>query len=267
MTGAGADERIEAMPESYDAVVIGGGPGGSTVATAARARGPEGPRPRARKFPALSRGGVAAPLQPPDPRATRASARRSAPPASRRSTARTSGTRRREASARWISRKGSTTSTPWPTRSSARSSTTSSCGTPRSPGRRSGRRPRFRGSSSRERPRSESVAATRGGPEEEIRARVVVDASGQDAFLSRQLGNAEVRHEVEASGSLRPLRGDPLAGGSAPRRHPAADRPRRLVLDHPVLRRDVERRRRLRAGGSRSGRPAGRPRSTTGSTG
>ena len=33
------------------------------------------------------------------------------------------------------------------------------------------------------------VAATRGGPEEEIRARVVVDASGQDAFLSRQLGN------------------------------------------------------------------------------
>jgi flavin-dependent dehydrogenase len=33
------------------------------------------------------------------------------------------------------------------------------------------------------------LAATRGGPESEIRARVVVDASGQDALLSRQLGN------------------------------------------------------------------------------
>jgi flavin-dependent dehydrogenase len=32
------------------------------------------------------------------------------------------------------------------------------------------------------------IARTRGGPEMEIRARVVVDASGQDAFLSRQLG-------------------------------------------------------------------------------
>jgi flavin-dependent dehydrogenase len=32
------------------------------------------------------------------------------------------------------------------------------------------------------------MAATRGGPESEIRARIVVDASGQDALLSRQLG-------------------------------------------------------------------------------
>jgi flavin-dependent dehydrogenase len=35
------------------------------------------------------------------------------------------------------------------------------------------------------------VASTRGGPEEELRARIVVDASGQDAFLSRQLGNRQ----------------------------------------------------------------------------
>ena len=33
------------------------------------------------------------------------------------------------------------------------------------------------------------MAATRGEPETEIRARIVVDASGQDALLSRQLGN------------------------------------------------------------------------------
>lgn len=32
------------------------------------------------------------------------------------------------------------------------------------------------------------LVRTRGGPEEEIRARVVVDASGQEGFLSRQLG-------------------------------------------------------------------------------
>ena len=101
-------------------------------------------------------------------------------------------------------------------------------------------------------------AVNRAGEREEIRARVVVDASGGAAILSGPLGLRIPYPKMRRAALFSPLpRHAPASGGPA-RGHPPSDPQRRLVLAHPVLRRAGEHRRRLRAG--EGPRPGGRHR-------
>ena len=188
MTGTGTDERIEAMAESYDAVVIGGGPGGSTVATFLARAGRRVLVLEREKFPRFHVGESLLPF--------------SLPIFERLGVAgkiRDAGFQQKHGAYFWNEETGGIRPVDF-----ARGIDD------RHPFAYQVKRADFdqlllrHAAESGARVREETsvsrvlfeegtavgvVAATRGGPEEEIRARVVVDASGQDAFLSRQLGN------------------------------------------------------------------------------
>ena len=155
---------------------------------APRARRPPRPRPRAREVPALPRRRVAAALLAADLRPARRPRQdpRGRLPGKVRRVLLERG--QRHARGRSSSPRRGTRAIRWPTRSSAPSSTTSCCGTPRPAAPRSARRPPSRTCSSRAAARSACACAAPGAGPEEIRAKVVVDASGQGAVLSRKLG-------------------------------------------------------------------------------
>ena len=206
------------MPEVYDAVVIGGGPGRLDRRDVALARRAARPRARAREVPALPRRRVAAALQPPDLRPARRPREDPRRRASRRSTAPSSGTRPTGRRARSSSPRRATRITPWPTRSSARTSTTCSCGT----------RPSC-GAEVREETAVEDVLFE-GGRAVGVRARAARRRAGGDPRPGRrrrlrpgrlplaQARHAAVRPEAEARRALRALRREsagPRAAGPA----------------------------------------------------
>ena len=187
MTGAGADERIEAMPESYDAVVIGGGPGGSTVATFLARAGRKVLVLEREKFPRFHVGESLLPF--------------SLPIFERLGVAekvRAAGFQKKCGAYFWNEETGG-----------IRPVDFSRGIDDRHPSAYQVKRAEFddlllrHAEESGAEVREETavsrvlfegstavgvVATSRGKAEEEIRAKVVVDASGQDAFLSRQLG-------------------------------------------------------------------------------
>lgn len=188
MTGAGADERIEAMPGSYDAVVIGGGPGGSTVATFLARAGRKVLVLEREKFPRFHVGESLLPFSLPiferlgvaeKVRAAGFQQKRGAyfwneETGGIRPVDFSRGIDDRHPSAYQVKRAEFDQLLLWHAGESGahvREETAVS-------------RVLFEGGTA-----VGVIATTRGGPEEEIRARVVVDASGQDALLSRQLGN------------------------------------------------------------------------------
>ncbi len=91
-------------------------------------------------------------------------------------------------------------------------------------------------------------ARSLGKPSEEIRAKVVVDASGQGALLSRKLGLRRFDPKLKRACLFAHYDDFRWPGRKHARGHPPAHRPRSLVLDHPVLGRDLQRRRRFRPG-------------------
>ena len=187
MTGDGADERIEAMPESYDAVVIGGGPGGSTVATFLARAGRKVLVLEREKFPRFHVGESLLPF--------------SLPIFERLGVAekvRAAGFQKKHGAYFWNEETGG-----------IRPVDFSRGIDDRHPSAYQVKRAEFddlllrHAEESGAEVREETsvsrvlfegstavgvVASARGKAEEEIRARVVVDASGQDAFLSRQIG-------------------------------------------------------------------------------
>jgi flavin-dependent dehydrogenase len=187
MTGTGADERIEAMPGYYDAVVIGGGPGGSTVATFLARAGRKVVVLEREKFPRFHVGESLLPF--------------SLPIFERLGVAekvRAAGYQKKHGAYFWNEETGG-----------IRPVDFSRGIDDRHPSAYQVKRAEFddlllrhaeeAGAQVREETAVSRVlfegstavgvvAATRAQEEEEIRARVVVDASGQDAFLSKQLG-------------------------------------------------------------------------------
>jgi flavin-dependent dehydrogenase len=187
MTGAGADERIEAMSESYDAVVIGGGPGGSTVATLLARAGRKVLVLEREKFPRFHVGESMLPF--------------SLPILERLGVGekiRAAGFQKKYGAYFWNEETGGVRPVDFargiddrhPMAYQVKRADFDQLLLRHA--EESGARVREETSVSRVLFEGSTavgvVAATRGGPEEEIRARVVVDASGQDAFLSRQLG-------------------------------------------------------------------------------
>ena len=69
------------------------------------------------------------------------------------------------------------------------------------------------------------VRGARSASREEIRAQVVVDASGQGAVLSRKLGLRRFDPKLKRAALFAHYEGIALARGQPPGRHPAADRP------------------------------------------
>jgi flavin-dependent dehydrogenase len=187
MTGTGADERIEAMPGSYDAVVIGGGPGGSTVATFLARAGRKVLVLEREKFPRFHVGESLLPF--------------SVPIFERLGVAekvRAAGYQTKHGAFFWNEETGGVRPVDFargiddrhPSAYQVKRAEFDDLLLRHS--EESGAEVREETAVSRvlfEGPTAVGVVATSRGKAEEIRARVVVDASGQDAFLSKQLGN------------------------------------------------------------------------------
>jgi flavin-dependent dehydrogenase len=188
MTGAGADERIEAMLESYDAVVIGGGPGGSTVATFLARAGRKVLVLEREKFPRFHVGESMLPYSLPILERLGAGEK-----------VRAAGFQKKYGAYFWNEDTGGVRPVDFvdgiddrhPMAYQVKRADFDQLLLQHA--RESGAEVREETAVSRVLFEGDTavgvIAATRAGPEEEIRARIVVDASGQDAFLSRQLGN------------------------------------------------------------------------------
>jgi flavin-dependent dehydrogenase len=187
MTGAGADERIEAMPESYDAVVIGGGPGGSTVGTFLARSGRKVLVLEREKFPRFHVGESLLPFNLPIFERLGVAEK-----------VRAAGFQRKGGAYFWNEETGGVRPVEFAAGIDDRHP--SAYQVKRAEfdqlllrhARESGAHVREETAVSRVlfegRTAVGVIARTRGGPDEEIRGRVVVDASGQDTLLSRQLG-------------------------------------------------------------------------------
>jgi flavin-dependent dehydrogenase len=220
MTGTGADERIEAMSESYDAVVIGGGPGGTTVATLLARAGRSVLVLEREKFPRFHVGESLLPY--------------SLPIFERLGVARKirdAGFQTKHGAYFWNEETGGVRPVDFARGIDDRHP--SAYQVKRADfdqlllrhAEESGARVREETSVSRVLFEGSTavgvVAAARGGPEEEIRARVVVDASGQDAFLSRQLGTRKFDKRLKRAA---------LFGHYAGIRWPEGQRPGDILL-------------------------------------